>query len=151
LELLLLLPVEYGVLLAQLVHLKAALCSLSYLLDNPPVPLANLGIPLRDLSKVLLVRGILGVGAIVRFEVDHLLKRGDPLLEGLEGKRHDLDLVMLVHVLLMLDHLSLRMELMVLEVVCEVSEVLIAQVSVLAQSRPREEAGDGVKDMDGDG
>ena len=125
-------------------HLKAALCGLRYLLDHPRVPLADLGIPLREVSGALLVRGSLGVGAIVRFEVDHLLERGDPLLKGLEGKRHHLDLMMLVHVLLMLDHLSLRVELMVLDVVSEVAEVLIAQISVLPQPGPWEEAGDGV-------
>ena len=81
-----LLPEKYGILLTKLMHLKAALCSLRYLLDNPPVPLANLGIPLRDLSKVLLVRGILGVSAIVRFEVDILLKSATRFLMVSKGR-----------------------------------------------------------------
>lgn len=52
--------------------------------------------------------------------------------------------MMLVHVLLVLDHLSLRIEVMILEVIGEVAEVLIGQISVLPQPGPWEEAGDGV-------
>ena len=116
-------------------HVKTALCSLSYLLDHPCVPFADLRISqsLRELSKALLVLGICWVRAIIRFEVNHLFKRCDLLLDGLEGQGHDLDFMVLVHVLLVLDRLSLGMELMILHVVGKVSEVFIVHLSIVAQ------------------
>ena len=111
-------------------HLKAAHCRLSYLLDHTNVLLANLGIPLRELSEALLFKVILWVGAIVRFVIDHLVKRSDHALDGLEWKIYEIDFLMLVHVLLVLEQLRLQMEVMVLEVIGKVAEVFIAQIRI---------------------
>jgi hypothetical protein len=112
------------------VHLKAPHCSLSYLLEHTNVLLANLGIPLRELSEALLVKVFLFLGAIVRFVVDHLVKRSDQVIYGLEGKIYEIDFLMLVHVLLVLEQLRLQMEVMVLEVIGKVAEVFIAQIRI---------------------
>jgi hypothetical protein len=88
------------------------------------------GHPFKKLSEALLVKVILWVGAIVRFVVDHLVKRSDQVLDGLEGKIKEIDFLMLFNVLLVLEQLRLQMEVMVLEVIGKIAEVFIAQIRI---------------------